>query len=111
MKHLLIVGIFIGSTFLANSQSVSGSGKKSKSVRKSPAQMRGTGQYHGSKDTTPGSPMGTGGAGGSGMSGSPKGSESKTALQQSKAGTTANEKGRGGNSRVAKKGTAKRKVR
>lgn len=40
--------------------------------------QRGTGQYYGSKDTTPGSPMGTGGAGGDNMSGSPAASANET---------------------------------
>lgn len=47
-------------------------------------QQRGSGQYHGSRDTTPGSPMGTGGAGGD-MSGSPAGSAIETDDQTSKA--------------------------
>lgn len=47
-------------------------------------QQRGSGQYHGSKDTTPGSPMGTGGAGGD-MSGSPAASAIETDDQTSKA--------------------------
>ena len=49
--------------------------------------QRGTGQYYGHKDTTPGSPMGTGGAGGD-MSGSPAGSAIETDDQTSKAEVT-----------------------
>jgi hypothetical protein len=42
-------------------------------------------QYHGPKNVTPGSPVGTGGAGGGDMSGSPAGSQIETKDQTSKA--------------------------
>lgn len=41
-------------------------------------------KYNGPKNVTPGSPIGTGGAGGGGMTGSPKNSAIKTSLQKSK---------------------------
>jgi hypothetical protein len=112
MKHLLLASFFIAGTFFAHSQSASGTrtgtAKNNNNVKKTSTQVRGTGQYHGSKDTTPGSPMGTGGAGGSEMSGSPAGSASKTALQKSKAAARSNEQS-GNNSTPGKKGTAKGK--
>lgn len=82
----------IGSTGFANAQSAgagnTGGNKKTQTTRQTKAaQQRGSGQYHGSRDTTPGSPMGTGGAGGD-MSGSPAGSAIATDDQTSKAEVT-----------------------
>ena len=86
MKYLLILGAFLATGLFVNAQSSGGQSSNGNAKgKKTAAQTRGTGQYHGSKDTTPGSPMGTGGAGGSGMSGSPAGSASQSALQKSKA--------------------------
>jgi hypothetical protein len=47
-------------------------------------------QHHGPKDVTPGSPVGTGGAGGGNMSGSPAGSAIETKDQTSKAAINTN---------------------
>jgi hypothetical protein len=89
MKNLLILGMLLGSALLADAQKAQGTaaqaGKNNGTVKKTSAEVRGSGQYHGSKDTTPGSPMGTGGAGGGEMSGSPAGSASKAAMSQSRA--------------------------
>ena len=82
MKYLLMLTIFITAFATVNAQTSGGtSGSAQKKIlppKKATArQLRGTGQYYGSKDTTPGSPMGTGGAGGD-MSGSPAGSALET---------------------------------
>lgn len=63
----------------------SGAQKKSQLNKQEKKRIqRGSGLYHGSKDTTAGSPMGTGGAGGD-MSGSPAGSAIETDDQTNKA--------------------------
>jgi hypothetical protein len=80
MRYLLMLIIFIaGRTFVIAQTSAAAktAGQKKIQNSKKARQQRGTGQYHGSKDTTPGSPMGTGGAGGD-MSGSPAGSAMET---------------------------------
>ena len=90
MKHLWITGIMVLTSILTNAQkqpAAVSAGKTSNArvqAEKSATQARGTGQYHGSKDTTPGSPMGTGGTGGNEMSGSPAASASETAVQPEK---------------------------
>lgn len=56
-------------------------------MQESQQQRRGgTGLFHGSKETTPGSPMGIESAGGNAINGSPSASASKSAFQRSKAG-------------------------
>jgi hypothetical protein len=64
-------------------------------------------QSHGSKDLTPGSPVGTGGAGGGDMSGSPAGSAIQTKDQTSKAVINTNQIGKKAS---ATKRTTKRKT-
>ena len=88
MRYVLIVIILIAGTDLLNAQTggnTNSSGNKKRQATNLSRQQRGTGQYHGSRDTTPGSPMGTGGAGGGEMSGSPAGSAIETNDQTSKA--------------------------
>jgi len=80
MKRLILFSVL--TTFLVASHAQTG--KTGTPGRKSTILARGTGQYHGSKDTTPGSPMGTGGAGGNEMSGSQKGSAAESSLQAAK---------------------------
>lgn len=90
MRYLLIIIILIAGTEFSNAQtsgSTNSSGNKKRQAMKLSREQRGTGQYHGSRDTTPGSPMGTGGAGGGEMSGSPAGSAIETDDQTSKADT------------------------
>jgi hypothetical protein len=90
MKQVWITAILLVGSILTNAQTTPASGSTGKTnnagtqPKKSAAQARGSGQYHGSKDTTPGSPMGTGGAGGNEMSGSPAASASETAIQPEK---------------------------
>lgn len=81
MRYLLIIIILIAGTEFSNAQtsgSTNSSGNKKRQATKLSREQRGTGQYHGSRDTTPGSPMGSGGAGGGEMSGSPAGSAIET---------------------------------
>ena len=88
MRYLLIIIILIAGTEFSNAQtpgSTNSSANKKRQATKLSREQRGTGQYHGSRDTTPGSPMGTGGAGGGEMSGSPAGSAIETNDQTSKA--------------------------
>jgi len=91
MKKVLLPAVFIFIAFCAKAQTTGSNngsrqtGKPGAQIKKSTTQVRGSGQYHGSKDTTPGSPMGTGGAGGNEMSGSQTGSASESALQATKA--------------------------
>jgi hypothetical protein len=73
MKYLLILLMSFSFTVSSYAQT----GKKT-TTKTSKRVQRGTGQYHGSRDTTPGSPMGTGGSGGDDMSGSPAGSAIET---------------------------------
>jgi len=87
MKKVLTVPFLIAFALFANAQTqagTTGAGKAGTQVKKANSQAKGAGQYHGSKDTTPGSPMGTGGAGGNEMSGSPKGSAAESAIQPKK---------------------------
>jgi hypothetical protein len=81
MKHLLIAALILtGGTLSAQTSggtsqpsggtSQTGQARTPASKQEKTRQQRGAGQYHGNRDTTPGSPMGTGGAGGD-MSGSP----------------------------------------
>ena len=113
MKYILIISIIVVNALLADAQTGGGGNSRAQTgkttVNKSAAQQRGTGQYHGSKDTTPGSPMGTGGAGGNEMSGSPSGSAAKSAIPQQKADAPAG--GAVGSQGVnAKKSGTKKKV-
>lgn len=93
MKWILAVFIMIAFSIDTRSQVTTGvnqparSSKKLLSERKAAAgaKQRGSGQYHGSRDTTPGSPMGTGGTGEGDMSGSPAASEIETKDQTTKA--------------------------
>lgn len=89
MKSILMFTIFMAVALLTNAQTTAGNGSRqggrtTTAAKKSATQIRGSGQYHGSKDTTPGSPVGTGGAGGNEMSGSQAGSASETAIQRGK---------------------------
>ena len=83
--------------------------KQATPAKKSATQVRGTGQYHGSKDTTPGSPMGTGGAGGNELSGSPAGSASESAIQAEKTDVPADGQA-GSQGSKAKKSATKKKT-
>ena len=84
MKYLLLCGMFVAATTFSEAQTKATKQNKQSKVQTTP-QQRGTGQYHGARDTTPGSPMGTGGAGGGEMSGSPAGSAIETRDQTEKA--------------------------
>lgn len=77
-------GIFMAFTTLSQAQTKKTVQSTQRKVQTT-AQHRGTGQYHGARDTTPGSPMGTGGAGGGEMAGSPAGSAIETKDQTEKA--------------------------
>jgi len=116
MKYMIIFSIFIGSVLLTSAQSSVGgnttrqTGKANTQAKKSAAQLRGSGQYHGSKDTTPGSPMGTGGAGGNEMAGSPAGSASETAVQSGKANAQSTDQAGGQGSDTTKANTKKKTV-
>lgn len=86
MKHILITAVFIAGGFVANAQSngaVTGSGQTTSNT--SATAGKGTkpkvAKHHGPHDYTPGSPIGTGGAGDN-MSGSRNNSALKTALQK-----------------------------
>lgn len=92
MNYLLTLFILLTVTVHLNAQTSGGTtqpNQKKTRINKQEKKrlQRGTGQYYGSKDTTPGSPMGTGGAGGD-MSGSPEASAIKTDEQASKAQDT-----------------------
>jgi hypothetical protein len=76
--------MFMATTIMAEAQTKQGAQNKQPKTQTTP-QQRGTGQYHRSRDTTPGSPMGTGGAGGGEMAGSPAGSAIETKDQTEKA--------------------------
>lgn len=113
MKYFLVLSIFIGSALLTNAQSASvGTSEKQHKTRsqgrKSAAPISGRGLYHGSKDTTPGSPMGTGGAGGEGLSGSPAGSASEEAIQAGKENANAGNQKESHGAAAAKAGKKKR---
>lgn len=87
MRYLLMLIIFVAANIAVTAQTTAGannSGQKRTTKKITARQQRGTGQYHGSRDTTPGSPVGTGGAGGD-MSGSPAGSAIETDDQTNKA--------------------------
>lgn len=91
MKHLLMLMLFAAITTGVNAQTTDGakSGstqKRTKITKREKKRLqRGTGQYYGSRDTTPGSPMGTGGAGGDNMSGSQAASAIETAARSDSA--------------------------
>jgi len=93
MKSLLILCILLLSFTITKAQTAGGTTatqKKSQINKQEKKRVqRGTGQYYGSKDTTPGSPVGTGGAGGD-MSGSPAGSAIQTDDQAIKADVNKN---------------------
>ena len=80
MKQVIMLMVFAAITIGVNAQTTDGtkagaSQKRTTVSKKEKKRLkRGTGQYYGNKDTTPGSPMGTGGAGGGDMSGSQEGS-------------------------------------
>jgi hypothetical protein len=103
MKYLLILLISFSCAVSSQAQT----GKKT-TTKTSKRAERGTGQYHGGRDTTPGSPMGTGGSGGDDMSGSPAGSaietKDQTEAAKVKKGNSATRKATGN-----KAGTHKRK--
>lgn len=77
MKYLLVLIILTAAISDTNAQTTTGQKKTQITKQEKKRIKRGTGQYYGSKDTTPGSPMGTGGAGGD-MSGSPQASANET---------------------------------
>src|SRR4051794_17313772 len=89
MKYILTLILVISLAVKSNAQTGDGTtqntGQKGQQINKQEKKrlQRGTGQYHSNKDTTPGSPMGTGGTGGD-MSGSPAGSAIETDDQTSK---------------------------
>lgn len=98
MKYLIIIVAFAFSTASVNAQTKSGKKNSSSHTSKAsatksvkPKQSKlppGTAihggevvpLYHGKHDYTPGSPVGTGGAGGGTMSGSPQGSAQENAM-------------------------------
>jgi len=83
MKVILSICLLFAGTMMAEAQTPAKTTKTY--VRPSARVQRGSGISHGSKDTTPGSPMGTGGAGGQEMSGSPAGSAIETGDQTEQA--------------------------
>ena len=85
MKYLIIAGLFLTITATTEAQTKTKTTTQTTQRKTTTAQQRGTGQYHGARDTTPGSPMGTGGAGGGEMAGSPAGSAIETKDQTQKA--------------------------
>ena len=85
MKRLLMSAILLAVTTFAQAQTKTAAQNKQRKAQTTTPQQRGTGQYHGARDTTPGSPMGTGGAGGGEMSGSPAGSAIETRDQTDRA--------------------------
>ena len=107
MKYLLtlIVAVIF---FTATNAQTSGGANASAQRRIPPPkkanarQQRGSGQYHGNRDTTPGSPMGTGGAGGD-MSGSAIETDDQTNNVQTPNDTIAS-----GESAVSKKTTTRK---
>lgn len=115
MRYMLMLIVFAGAITLANAQTT-GSGnasgnatgnKKSQAAKQAATRkQRGTGQYHGNRDTTPGSPMGTGGAGGD-MSGSRAASAIETDDQTSKADVK-QDTGSAGGDTISKKPTIRR---
>ena len=112
MKYLLMLIMFIAGFATVNAQTSGGTTtsaqRKIPPPKKATArQLRGSGQYHGSRDTTPGSPMGTGGAGGD-MSGSPAASAIETKDQTSKAQVQKDNSG-SSQTTVTKKVTTKKK--
>jgi hypothetical protein len=114
MKTLLIaVALTISTLTLeaqANGGNNGGQAKPGTQTKKTAGQQRGTGKIYGARDTTPGSPMGTGGAGGEDMSGSPAGSAIETKDQTSKA-EVQQEAPKGSQASTAKKANTKTKSR
>lgn len=87
MKYILLMCFLVSAHLVAGAQTkttTTTTSKKTQTREKARIQ-RGSGQYHGDRDTTPGSPMGTGGAGGQEMAGSPAGSAIETDDQTTKA--------------------------
>jgi hypothetical protein len=101
MKYILVLILSICCTISTPAQT-----NKKAQTKTSKRVQRGSGQYHGSRDTTPGSPMGTGGAGGSDMSGSPAGSAIETKDQTEAAKVKRN---KGSSKQAGNKKTAKKK--
>jgi hypothetical protein len=93
MKSLLMLCILLLSLKVTKAQTAGATtaNQKKSQINKQEKKriQRGTGQYYGSKDTTPGSPVGTGGAGGD-MSGSPAASAIETEDQAIKADVNKN---------------------
>ena len=87
LKLMLFVAITAGVNALTTDGVKTANGQKKTKITKREKKrlQRGTGQYYGSKDTTPGSPMGTGGAGGDNMSGSQAASAIETAARSDSA--------------------------
>jgi len=84
VPFLLLFSIAVDAQTSGSGTGTSQGGKAGAQVKKGTTPAKGATEYHGSKDTTPGSPMGTGGAGGNEMSGSPKGSAAESAIQSTK---------------------------
>jgi hypothetical protein len=101
--------MFMATTIMAEAQTKQAGQNKQRKTQTT-AQQRGTGQYYGSRDTTPGSPMGTGGAGGGEMAGFPAGSPIETKDQTEKAKVQPNnQNGAQQNSSKPRKGTPGKK--
>lgn len=119
MRYLSMLIIFIAGSTIINAQTPTGTNnsgqRKTQTKKASVRQQKGRGLYHGSRDTTPGSPMGTGGAGGD-MSGSPAGSAIETNDQTDKAEvqkdtTTTNDTSGIKKTTAKKRSTTRRKAR
>src|SRR4051794_24560024 len=93
MKSLLMLCILLLSLNATKAQTAGATtaNQKKSQIKKQGKKpiKKGNGQYYGSKDTTPGSPVGTGGAGGD-MSGSPAASAIETDDQAIKADVNKN---------------------
>ncbi len=87
MKYILLLCFLISGQLMVSAQSktTTTTTTKKTQTRENARIQRGSGQVHGDRDTTPGSPMGTGGAGGQEMAGSPAGSAIETNDQTDKA--------------------------
>ena len=81
MKRILVIALVLFITAIGAQAQNAGGSKQPGTKKATSVKQRGTGQYYGSRDTTPGSPMGTGGTG-EGMSGSPAGSALETREHQ-----------------------------
>jgi len=115
MRYLLMLIAFAAIVSTADAQTTGGTatGQNKTPVSKPEKKriQRGTGQYYGNKDTTPGSPVGTGGAGGD-MSGSPAASAIATDDEATKADVNKDTSARaGGTTNATSKGSTIKKTR